>query len=201
MSHVTPLYGSAKATPTRYFKNTGILVLAYNSNGNRLAGDFYIFCYVKNQFKSNERVTMKEETVAPIVVAPIIITEWKLGSLGWSPKWKDSVTGKRGSAFYYIQTGSSHASTADFTDENGETTSITANLVFFGKDVDRDNLPSLQFNGGKAVHNILPETMMVNINKNYTGTKRYMPVEVFDAQIAQGNVITEAVDTSVQLPS
>ena len=134
-------------------------------------------------------------------VAPLIISDWKKGILSWSAKWKDSLTGKRGSAFYYIQTGSSHASTADFADADGKTISLTANLVFFGKDADRDSLPSLQFNGGKAVHNILPDTMMVNINPEYTGTKRYMPVEVFDAQIAQGNVITEAVDTSVQLPS
>ena len=140
---------------------------------------------------------MKKE----ITVAPIIITEWKLGKLDWSPKWKDTVTGKRGSAFYWIQTGSSHASTADFTDENDQTISLTANLVFFGKPEERDNLPSLQFNGGKAVHNILPDTMMVNVNKNYTGIKRYMPVEIFEAQITQGNVITEAVDTSIQLPS
>ena len=140
---------------------------------------------------------MKKETVAPVIVAPIIITDWKLGRLDWSPKWKDSDTGKRGSAFYWIQTGSSHASTADFTDADGKTTSLTANLVFFGKDEERANLPSLQFNGGKAVHNILPDTIMVNVNKNYTGVKRYMPVEVFEAQIAQGNVITEAVDTSV----
>ena len=111
------------------------------------------------------------------------------------------VTGKRGSAFYLIQTGSSHESVADFTDEDGKKISLTANLVFFGKAEDRDKLPSLQFNGGKAVHNILPDTMMVNINPKYAGAKRYMPVDIFEKEVAQGNVITEAVDTSVQLPS
>ena len=135
---------------------------------------------------------MKKETVAPI-----IITDWKKGILKFSKDWKDTNTGKRGSAFYFIPTGSSHESIADFADADGKTVSLTANLVFFGKDADRDSLPSLQFNGGKAVHNILPDTMMVNINPKYTGSKRYMPVEVFDAQISQGNVITEAMDTSV----
>ncbi len=142
-----------------------------------------------------------DTTVQPINVAPIVITDWKLANLAWSKKWKDSQTGKRGSAYYWIPNGTSYESTADFTDENGNTTSVTANLVFFGDDADRSKLPSLQFNGGKAVHNILPDTIMVNINPKYTGVKRYMPVEVFEAQIAQGNVITEAVDTSAQLPS
>ena len=132
-----------------------------------------------------------------IPIAPLVSTDWMVGILGWSPKWRDTVTGKRGSAYYWIPTGSSHASTADFEDENGGTTSLTANLVFFGKDEDRAKLPSLQFNGGKPVHNILPDRMMVNINPKYTGSKRYMPVEVFEKETAQGNVITEAVDTSV----
>ena len=132
-----------------------------------------------------------------IVVAPLIITDWLEGILRWSPKWKDTVTGKRGSAFYFIPTGSSHESVADFADEDGKTISLTANLVFFGKSEDRDKLPSLQFNGGKAVHNILPDTMMVNINPKYAGVKRYMPVDIFEKEVAQGNVITEAVDTSV----
>ena len=142
-----------------------------------------------------------DTVVQPINVAPIVITDWKEGILKWSPDWKDTNTGKKGSAFYFIPTGSSHESIADFTDEDGNTTSITANLVFFGKDEDRSKLPCLQFNGGKAIHNILPEEMMVNVNPKYTGVKRYMPVEVFEAQVAQGNVITEAIDTSVQLPS
>ena len=136
-----------------------------------------------------------------IPIAPLVSTDWKLGILRFSKKWADTVTGKKGSAFYFIPTGSSHESVADFEDENGKTVSLTANLVFFGKDGERDKLPSLQFNGGKAVHNILPDEMMVNINPEYTGSKRYMPVDIFEKEVAQGNVITEAVDTSVQLPS
>ena len=133
---------------------------------------------------------------------PINPADWKEGTKRFSPKWKDSKTGKAGSAYYFIPTGSSEEYEQEFNTTDGTTTKVTYERVFFGKPEDRDALPCLRFNGAKPVLDLLPDTVMVNCNKDFKG-KPFMPISVFNDKIKQGLVVTDAtsleqMDTSAK---
>ena len=133
---------------------------------------------------------------------PIIVADWKVGTKRYSKKQKDSKTGKAGSAYYFIPTGSSQEHEQEFKTDDGTTTSITYERVFFGKPEERDSLPCLRFNGAKPVLDLLPDTVMVNCNPDFKG-KPYMPISVFNDKIKQGLVVTDAtsleqMDTSTK---
>ena len=133
---------------------------------------------------------------------PINPSDWKRGTKRFSKTWKDTKTGKAGSAYYFIPTGSSSQHSQEFETSDGSTTSITYDRVFFGKAEERDNLPCLRFNGAKPVLDLLPEEVMVNCNKDFTG-RPFMPIAVFDAKIKQGHVVTDTtsmahMDTSTK---
>ena len=122
---------------------------------------------------------------------PIIPTDWKEGTKRYSKKWKDSKTGKAGSAYYFIPTGSSQEYEQEFKTDDGATTSVSYERVFFGKPEERENLPCLRFNGAKPVLDLLPDTVMVNCNKEFSG-KPFMPIAIFNEKVKQGLVVTDA---------
>ena len=128
---------------------------------------------------------------------PINTADWKEGTKRFSKKWKDSKTGKAGSAYYFIPTGSSEEYEQEFNTTDGTTAKITYERVFFGKPEERDSLPCLRFNGAKPVLDLLPDTVMVNCNKEFSG-KPYMPISVFNDKIKQGYVVTDTTSTTVQ---
>ena len=133
---------------------------------------------------------------------PINTAYWKEGTKRFSKKWKDSKTGKAGSAYYFIPTGSSEEYEQEFNTTDGTTAKITYERVFFGKPEERDSLPCLRFNGAKPVLDLLPDTVMVNCNKDFKG-KPFMPVAIFNAKIKQGFVVTDTtsmdqMDTSAK---
>ena len=127
---------------------------------------------------------------------PIIVADWKVGTKRYSKKWKDSKTGKAGSAYYFIPTGSSQEYEQEFKTDDGATTSVSYERVFFGKPEDREKLPCLRFNGAKVVLDILPDTVMVNCNPEFSG-RPFMPISVFNDKIKQGLVVTDATTTAV----
>lgn len=122
---------------------------------------------------------------------PINPADWKEGTKRFSKKWKDSKTGKAGSAYYFIPTGSSQEYTQQFKTDDNTTTSISYERVFFGKPEERENLPCLRFNGAKPVLDLLPDTVMVNCNKEFSG-KPFMPIAIFNEKVKQGLVVTDA---------
>ena len=127
---------------------------------------------------------------------PINPADWREGTKRFSKKWKDSKTGKAGSAYYFIAPGSSQEYDQEFKTDDGATTSITYERVFFGKPEEREKLPCLRFNGAKPVLDLLPDTVMVNCNKEYKG-KPFMPISVFNDKIKQGYVVTDATTAAV----
>ena len=126
---------------------------------------------------------------------PITPADWKEGTKRFSKKWKDSKTGKAGSAYYFIPTGSSQEYTQQFKTDDNTTTSISYERVFFGKPEERENLPCLRFNGAKPVLDLLPDTVMVNCNKEFSG-KPFMPIAIFNEKVKQGLVVTDATSTA-----
>ena len=127
---------------------------------------------------------------------PINPADWKEGTKRFSKKWKDSKTGKAGSAYYFIPTGSSQEYTQQFKTDDNTTTSISYERVFFGKPEERENLPCLRFNGAKPVLDLLPDTVMVNCNKEFSG-KPFMPIAIFNEKIQQRLVVTDATSPAV----
>jgi len=126
---------------------------------------------------------------------PINPSEWKKGTKRFSDKWKDSSTGKSGSAYYFIPTGLSQEYTQAFDTDDGTSTQVTYERVYFGKPEERDELPCLRFNGAKPVLDLLPDEVMVNCNKNFKG-KPFMPIAIFNAKIQQGLVVTDTTSTT-----
>ena len=127
---------------------------------------------------------------------PINPADWREGTKRYSKKWADTKTGKAGSAYYFIPTGSSQEYEQEFKTDDGATTSVTYERVFFGKPEEREKLPCLRFNGAKVVLDILPDTVMVNCNPEFSG-RPFMPISVFNDKIKQGLVVTDATSTAV----
>ena len=127
---------------------------------------------------------------------PINPADWREGTKRYSKKWADTKTGKAGSAYYFIPTGSSQEYEQEFKTDDGSTTSVSYERVFFGKPEDRAKLPCLRFNGAKVVLDILPDTVMVNCNPEFSG-RPFMPISVFNDKIKQGLVVTDATTTAV----
>ena len=139
---------------------------------------------------------MSKQTEKKLDPTPIITTDWKLGRKKYSDKWKDSKTGKRGSAFYFVPTGSSQEYEQEFKNDDDSTTKVTYERVFFGKPEERESLPCLRFNGAKPVLDLLPDEVMVNCNPDFKG-KPYMPITIFNQKIKAGFTIQSVTSTTI----
>ena len=128
---------------------------------------------------------------------PINPADWREGTKRYSPNWKDSKTGKAGSAYYFIPTGSSQEYEQEFKTDDNATTKISYERVFFGKPEERENLPCLRFNGAKPVLDLLPDTVMVNCNKEFSG-KPFMPISVFNDKVKHGYIVSDVPSTTIQ---
>ena len=126
---------------------------------------------------------------------PINPADWREGTKRYSKKWVDTKTGKAGSAYYFIPTGSSQEYEQEFKTDDGSTTSVSYERVYFSNTEERDSLPCLRFNGAKPVLDLLPDTVMVNCNKDFKG-KPFMPIAIFNQKIKQGLVVTDATSTA-----
>ena len=140
----------------------------------------------------------------PKLPATIVQTEWKKGEIRFSKKWAASKTGKEGSAYYFIPTGQKDESSFSFKTDDGATKQFGITRNFFAKPEERDNLPVIQFDGGRPVFDKLEKEMPVlyiNCNKDYKGFF-YMSPERFQRYIDEGKVVLSntdmaSVDTSV----
>lgn len=177
-----------------------------------LNADFLLYKSVNFQFKLKRKYTMsitKKKTAkiaAPKLPSTIVPSDWKKATIRFSKKWKDSLTDKPGSAYYFIQLGQKDESIADFKADDGSTIPLGFSRNFIGKQEDRDKLPLLQFNGGKKMYDMLKEKMpelMVNCNPEYKD-KYFMPISRFNKYVAEGNVVLSSDDmqqVANQLPS
>ena len=129
---------------------------------------------------------------------PINPNDWKLGTKRFSKTWRDDSNDKQGSAFYFVDQGlTSKFEGAEFETDDGSAIKIECKRQWFATDAQKaDAPPCLQFNGGKAVYDILPEKMMVNCNKQYKG-QPFLPVEIYNEKITQGFVVTDTTSASV----
>ena len=133
----------------------------------------------------------KKKSTAPKLPTTIVKEDWKKGEIRFSKKWKDSFTNKPGSAYYFIPTGQRDVSSAQFKTDDGSNQSFGFTRNFFAKPEERDNLPVLQFDGGRPIFEMLKEKMpelMINCNKDYNG-KFYMTVEQYNKYINDDKVV------------
>ena len=120
---------------------------------------------------------MKEKDKPTIFNKP----DWRACVLLWSPKWKDSETGVRGSAYY----SANGVNNGDHAIEDDEGNKFKINRVFFNND---ENLPCLQLDGGKATFKVFPKRAYMNINPKYKGLP-YMTVDAYQSKVDDGTMI------------
>ena len=143
---------------------------------------------------------------APKLPSTIVASDWKKGTIRFSKKWKDSFTDKPGSAYYFIQLGQKDEAVTEYETDDGAKTELSVTRQWFPKPEERDNLPVIQFNGGKPIFKMLEKKMpelMINCNPEYKD-KFFMPISRYNKYISEGNVVLSSDDmqqVANQLPS